>query len=1807
MHFTFRETSHRLVPALNFELAKEWGEHFSVWPQLHFLVYTFRIQERPQLLGTVLGLFANQEAQSFLERWETESDAANILLCLSKALAEPDSSSIFKSYPPLSSGLSPTQQFRKSLRSDFLIALAAEQLPPSDCTSSAARAFFSRARLWLFVHAFRLGKRGVLAEQNLRLVAQFFREAGNAIQLERTNLFVDLSFPIQSQGFVRLDDDFSYRAELLLSSRSILSPPLQGFLKAIIDVVNHVEKLENLGEVGNATIPNQLIAALPQRQSNFFPLQTWFAGRDEEGINGIDLFPDDGEGNDDVACTQIDENFSPLQQQFSSKSVLFASREDAQHLIWSWNRITPDEFSRLSDWIEKALAYRNALEASLAAQCWIALATAQSLVMTQGAQIEDETKESWRLDSTLSFLHRLPPRRPNGWAAKDHDAERSIASLATWHHLILPKNVNVVLQYVAKNVIKWAPKDVGQFWPADSEKVSAQFARIAEREGFGRVTQGMLGSWLPVALMNKVNDHVAVRLATAHPNSGLPGACAYPSWDSAQVSAMYASIGFELDAGTKPNANALGSRLKPNAELFKYEIEKSQLNLENQIKTESLVESHNAYIISVLMVLFAATGARPGMDPFECLRYFDLKKGFVFLVEKDSGVLRHTRIVPIPHWVCAILREFQSYLLDLARHLRDTNPILSGQIESMARGEVPAALPLFFLLRESDLSPLEWTSVTKTYLDRNLLPGSGLPAYVFRHCYSQYLHCANFDAEIIDGLMSHVDAGTPSYGDESPRVWERDMKVARQHLEAFLESLHLRYLDPPVLTGRPSISHVSENSGTTGSASVPRLFGEKLRDSERRKRLIEVIKDARVTVALFLNGKTLDQLSPDEIDSLSRKLLFTSSGRPHPSSGLRYRVLLQQIEAIWKKEGKMVRRHKHYWLEQSDAPFFTADAIGVELELDKARDEFGRLRSKVSGKTGAFLKAWLAVLGLALESSVAEERLLCDILSGCGYRVTVLKQRAYLERLPRGGVPEKEVGDTGVSREYEDAAFRIGISPHVAAWLSFIKLENAGSSERRLQSDIPEILHPIFNAISIPLKSDVKQVIKRLAEKIDQHNKCTRPGILAGYLSGRLSSFPLGWADWVRVETGRAIQCSGSDEHQDECSLDVDINLTAFSGEEQQLRTNARKLLHDLRPILKKACSQNTKRRRDLVTEALQNLETHRGKVSTAMYALGAWTVNILARINKVSSADRYLSALTRAFEAVMWNFDIEQADGDELIEKYEEVLEAGQQLDRRYIANRLKSFHRFASKAYALEDINWAELTIGEQIELGRPGIVLEDEYQKAHLRLQASLAQDLVLPARMLLLLVYRFGLRPNEAWMLAREELVLGTRMHVIVNNNKYRKLKRAASRRLVPLLYNLTDDEKALIAQVLTRSEAESGADIKAPLLGKIVSDRWLSQQIARAVSSALKMETKNPATVLYDCRHTFAMRAAEVLYGAKLDAAVSLALGERRLQADDFMQCLLGTCSLSRRGPWALARLMGHAGTRTAMKSYVNFMDRWADNFNVPVVKEKLRRASDGMLILDNMPDAKQFAASVFVQPARIPDMADVIRLIRLVTRGALPRSAALGLGLDPVQVEPVIDALCNIALKGKTQDERQKLTRLEAFRTMLSEVPESGWNDLLNFAKERQAELSANFPLAENVTRVSRLSEILGPTRQILLWRKQDFALVREAFDLLQVPQELYNVTGFKVNEQLEKWAAEHGMEIIPPDKLEGYTKPVKVDAAVVEDGMMTINQRCSILFKRNQAIPIRSRVMLVIVLMAWALAMDSDFLRSRGNAKFCI
>jgi hypothetical protein len=277
-----------------------------------------------------------------------------------------------------------------------------------------------------------------------------------------------------------------------------------------------------------------------------------------------------------------------------------------------------------------------------------------------------------------------------------------------------------------------------------------------------------------------------------------------------------------------------------------------------------------------------------------------------------------------------------------------------------------------------------------------------------------------------------------------------------------------------------------------------------------------------------------------------------------------------------------------------------------------------------------------------------------------------------------------------------------------------------------------------------------------------------------------------------------------------------------------------------------------------------------------------------------------------------------------------------------------------------------------------------------------------------------------------------------------------------------------------------------------------------------------------------------------------------------------------------------------------MKSYVNFMDSWADNFSVPAIKESLRRASEGMLILDEFPDAKQVAASVFVQAPRIPDMTDVIRLIRLVTRGALPRPAALGLGLDPIHVEPTIDALCNIALKGKTQEKRQKLTQLDAFRTMLSEVPESGWNDLLDFAKVRQEEISAKYPFAENVSRVWRLSEMLGPSRQILLWRKQDFALMREAFDMLQVPHELYSVTGFRVNDQLEKWANEYGMEIIPADKLEGYTKPVKVDAAVVEDGMMTINQRCAILFKRNQVIPIRSRVMLVIVLMAWALAMDS-------------
>lgn len=1774
-----------------YRIAKQWAAQSELWPQLHFITVVFQADHRPELFGTVLGLFNNEEARTLCERWVLDCRGTSIALPLCHRLAEHDGAAIFQSYPRLSKALSPTREFKKTLRRDFLIAVAAEQDPPGSHVSTEVQTFFRRARLWLVAHALRLGLRGILADQNLRLVAQFLREAGDAVKLERTRLLADLAFPIEYQNFTRLNRDFARSAEQILATNPTLAPALRRFLRAICDLARHIDRGE-AQETGEAAFPKGILDALASRVDNpQEALEFRWLPRDD-GYHTT-IIPGDGEDSDDITAIDTNPYESIAQQQYSSRSVLLWSREDAQNLVWSWGRPTAAEFTAISSWLTRAINSPEPSAACLAAHCWIALVTAQSLTMAQAIPIDNDSHEGWSLDRDFNFLHRLPPRRQGGWKAKASSADDLLRPYAEFHQIALPGEATHALQRESRKSTASPPATLGQCWPTAEYSPATLFNETSRKEGFGRVTQGMLGSWLAGAIMSTSGNHVATRLATSHPNTGLPGSCAYASWDAAEVQQIFSEVNVNLDAGPIPAANALGSQLDPIEAHLAIAIEESRRALESEIENGDLITAHNAFVTSVLMILFAETGARPCNDPFESLSCFNLDDGFVFLSEKDAGTLRNSRLVPVSHSVRRHLeQDFLPYLLSLAAHLRGSHPALGRDIDNLTAGKSPAALPLFFFLKANVSGELEWASVTKSYLDRNFLPGTGLPAYVFRHRFSRWLHHAIIDPEIIDALLAHTDAGTPTHGYESPRIWIQDMATARPCLEACFEQSMMQPLAAPNLA-LPNRVIRTDGIPIPDVPQAVRPFGDALRAKERRRNLAATLQDARAIIEVFLDGRTLDQLDAEEIDTLSKRLLFTDSGRPHPSAGLRYRVLLKQIDALWKKEGKFARRRRHYLVNDPGDPFFTPTAVGALGAFDRGRHQFDQLRATVSAATGSFFKAWLGVIGLSLESRVADRRLLFDVLSGFNFRIVVLAQRCYLERLPALGTADRD-NDASEPKISPLAAFRIAVSPHVASWLTSIRLENSGSAARRSQRAIPDSILSLLNAMGISGEPEAEAAIKQLCAITDQVNKLTCPGIVAGYLAGHQTSFPLGWNDWVRVTTGRsiAVESYGENAQEEEYEFDVNIAVPA-SCDESSLRANARKLIGELRKIMRTACAPKTATRRNLVTQAGSAVDKYRGRVSTSISTLGYWITNVLKRINKVASAERYLSALSGLFENVMWNFDLAVTDSDELTEKYEELLNAGNQRHRAFVVDRLRNFHRFARTALEIEDPDWSELPVGDRIENGRPGLIRESEYHAALLRLNTNLEPERARMACMILLLVYRFGLRPDEARGLSREDLVPGKPLVVVVRNNAYRKLKRPASRRLVPLLFKLDMQELALVDRVSAEAEAASGENLKAPLLGKLATDAWISSQVMHSISSVLKMETRSKTSVLYDCRHTFAMRIAQVVYEAALNDPIAAELDQERYEAAELTRCLLGTTGISRRGPWALARLLGHASPTTAIRSYVNFMDSWADSFIDPAARETLRRTTAGMHDLEKLPDAKTIPESVPIPKSHELTMPDVIKFIRVVSRGASPERTALRLNFDPDLFAPVIDGLCEIAMRGLSLGQREETDGLQALREMLGDIPAAGWSNLLQLSDDVDMQTASTSFAKQEMPCVARLSGLVGHSRQLLLWRREDFVFVRNAFKSLGIPAQLYEMTGASLDHEIQDWANANGFALTDSNKLKGFTQPAKIDALMIENGRITVNRRCAVLFQRNSEFPLKTRVMLVVALIAWALKVD--------------
>jgi integrase len=583
--------------------------------------------------------------------------------------------------------------------------------------------------------------------------------------------------------------------------------------------------------------------------------------------------------------------------------------------------------------------------------------------------------------------------------------------------------------------------------------------------------------------------------------------------------------------------------------------------------------------------------------------------------------------------------------------------------------------------------------------------------------------------------------------------------------------------------------------------------------------------------------------------------------------------------------------------------------------------------------------------------------------------------------------------------------------------------------------------------------------------------------------------------------------------------------------------------------------------------------------VSVATHALGAWVLHLLTRpyrkgLLDAASIRRYLDALSLGFTAFGYQLDLADLDADELTEFYGCVIEPSvalvehaqpaiqtsrqQRQNQTYVLQRLVEFHRFAQHRYGLNAPDWAEIGEGLTNSTALPGFITEREYQHALQSLCPHPDSNTVDAARnaFILLLCYRFGLRGGEAISVARSDWVEVAGTTVVLVSGTHKKLKTRAARRQVPLLGDLSDREEAVVHRWLTYWEAETAGNQVIPLFfehpdrGGIANMRGIREQLIAALRASTRAEHIN----LHHTRHAFGNRMALHLMGSGFKDVWAGAAWCDSLRTKSILQSALGTQNPTRRAPWAVARLLGHASPRTTFNSYLHWISDWAAAFlenSAPGSFEEIKGHD-----LVSTTDLNRWSVDPdYLKPTSVPEPPMqvkrtplvVLKYFRLRAQGMTPQAAGHHCLLLDLDVKLIEDTLLIVGQKlSGAEDSLSEVAGTALPHQLLGHIQKHRWTPLLE-SLQKLDDRETPAILSHRSFGIQ-----VGRTRQILLWAPEHFVQLRQFIDWNEWGLNQVSLYRPKILDAWAlAWAKQAGFEDLRTPTPTKQPKSIQIDVAI--------------------------------------------------------
>lgn len=1434
-------------------------------------------------------------------------------------------------------------------------------------------------RAWVFVKGLQLAHRGTTASRLMASACKGLRRAAYQLPGESWRQ------ALQPLGiWTRTHEDLTAHLAPKPKSGSSLNSEVLGGEHS--SVVKHIGRLA----AGEIECLEERSDTAPVRAEDF---ESLFARKPESSdapdesqerlaspniVDGIQPPPtvkqELAEDDEEPSGHDVDPDASPYEKQLQVKSAQFQIGAAARFLLWDWPQISPPERMHFDRLLQASLGDpEDEHRRLLAAFSWLAREMGLSLDRCLQVPIEpldprlEET--DWRIDLAQGMLRRRPPRR-GGHKRPTDEQTNNLCLAADYLNIPVAPAVVAVLQAAFRR--RLAPRFLGQLWRDPSRRVDSAFRKWVRGDPqVRRLQPAMLGRMLGQRTFEITGDHVLARLLPSTPSAALPSSTVYGAYHESDLRRVWPGA-TGSPSSSYVDFNVAGSLLDlGNDEVLADAFRHARKEIEKFATTGNWIDFHNGVACYWDAALRAATGVRPTDDLWFSQKDIDWDLEFAFVDDKDSPVSQSGRLIPIPSRLCS---EFRTHYLE--RHL----PWVLGRLSGVS-GSNSFTVPMLFVIgREGHrVMPIGHEHRAKLEIEKPL------PLNVFRHrLRTRLTHSTDADPEVVDSIMGHSDGATLTHGDYSMRTWLGDAEAIRGPLTSIYDALAIqappRWIDfaslsrtQPLAAGDKPLHYVKRSRRPARRQSLS-IAAAALRIIHRYLRSIDgsidstappVSAPVRATKPAKALLDRLARLSKEEVEVLSGLLLKRPDGYPATKGVLQYEFLLRLSETLWSRHGQRLAQQRRYTVRELEDSPFRSEAVGAVTIMMRLRQALDTMFDAAPTASRLSLRHALALLvfDLCLTSRITIFRVHKALLEGVNHwRVVRLEECYYFEWSP----------ERDLTADRDAACMRFPISAR-AAWLLTVVIRH--KTRRGLDwSAAAQFAQPLADALfsgeltandSAPSIDSTLTHIRRI---VDQCNIIELPGTVAGYLSGRVWTASLGWGDWLQVRQGRwtdtssvpltllesampAIDSADPRFGQIEDDGDGPVEPVPATRPTRQKKSkgapNARSmaalsLVREVQEALRKLNeTRGISKRRKVLAEVLsKKIRLASSDVSQTIRLLCLWVIDLLLRPGRKplasSSVARYFVALSPSFLAIGCDKELERMDDREIEAFYAQVLEIANVQQIRIVYDCLRNFHRFGHHVAGLPEIDWSNLAIPGETIFGAPGFIDDATYLLLLKRLGADTGCAVALPWQLqcFVLFAYRFGLRGKEVAGLTRSDVVEdGQSLRILVSRNESRGVKTEESRRIVPLLFELTDEEKTAL-RLLKDSQLPNleRADTETPIfLSKNVPDTLINEDATRAyINAAIKQITGQWGSTLHDLRHAFAARVWAATQAPMLPVAGHLPREEQRRA---LVETLLGSKGpiVTRRSPWALARLLGHAHPNTALRSYVHSLSDVLDS------------------------------------------------------------------------------------------------------------------------------------------------------------------------------------------------------------------------------------------------------------------------------------